>query len=259
MSLIERIVSIVTYLAESQSYHGVTEIGKELRINKSSVNRILSTLESLKWVVQDHETRKYRLGSRILEIGVSLMSHLNIRIVSMPYLYQLRDLINETAMLSLRVEFERIFIEQVQDNHEIRMVAELGKRYPLWCGAQGKVILANMEESEIGEVINNLIKSGISVLASGQRVDVNILLKELGEIRKQGFALSVGERVIEATAVAGPIFDSDNRIAGAISVGGPLQRFTVDMAKQYGPFISQIAMKINLQLGAFSGTVTKNK
>jgi DNA-binding IclR family transcriptional regulator len=137
----ERIILVVNYLAADQLYHGITEISKKLKLSKASIHRILSTLERQRWVIQDPETQKYRLGSAILEIGLSNMSQLDIRVASLPYLYQLRDSINESAMLSLRVGFERIFIDQIQDKHEIRLIAELGKRHPLWYGAQGKVIL----------------------------------------------------------------------------------------------------------------------
>jgi len=252
MDVISRLVSVVNYLAADQSYHGISEICQKMRVNKASVHRILSSLEGMGWVVQDPETRKYKLGSPLLEIGLSLLSHLDVRMISLPYLNQLRDSLNESAMLTLRVGFERIFVDQVQDNHEIRLLAGLGKRYPLWCGAQGKVMLANLEEREIEMVIDNLIKSGIRVLASGQNLDIDGLRKELVEIRKQGFAVSVGERVIGASAVAGPIFGPDNRVAGAISVGGPLHRFGIDRASECGPLVSQVTEKISLQLKGFN-------
>jgi DNA-binding IclR family transcriptional regulator len=252
MDVIKRFVSVVNYLSADQSYHGITEICQEMRVSKASVYRILSSLEDLGWVVQDPETRKYKLGSALLEIGLSVLSHLDIRMVSLRYLNQLRDSINESAMLTLRVGFERIFIDQVQDNHEIRLIAELGKRYPLWSGAQGKVMLAHLEEREIEMIVDNLIESGIRVLASGQNLDIDGLRKELVEIRKQGFAVSVGERVIGASAVASPIFGQDNRVAGAISVGGPLHRFSVDKARECGPLVSQVAEKISLQLRGFN-------
>jgi IclR family acetate operon transcriptional repressor len=250
MDVTERVIAIISLLTRHKGFHTVTGISKELGISKSTAHRIVSSLERLQWVVRDRWTRRYRLGPGALEIGLSMLSHINIRSISLPYLYQLHDTTNESAMLSLRIGLERVYIEQVESNSELLMKAELGKRYPLWCGAQGKAMLAYMEDSEIEAVIDNLIQSGVPVLASGQVLNMNDLREELAEIRRQGFAVSFGERVQGTAAVAAPIFGHDNRVAGAISVGGPQNRFSVEISKHYGAMVSKAAKDINLRLGA---------
>lgn len=249
MKTIERIIAIITYLAVDPKFHGVTEISSELRITKSTAHRILSSLESLRWVAQDPRTERYRLGSMALQVGLSAVSNTDIRSISLPYLYDLQDNTNETAMLSLRIGSERVFIEQIQGKHEVRQIVELQKRYPIWLGAPGKVILAYMEQSEIETVLYNLVKSGVRTFASGQVLDISRLQRELAEIRRLGFTVSVGERIPEVTAVAAPIFNQNHQVVGAISVAGPISRFNVDMANNYGALVSQAARNIGFQLG----------
>lgn len=249
MNTVQRVITIISYLAAANGHRGVTEMSKELGLSKSGVYRILSSLESAQWVVQNSGTQRYTLGSRILELSLSLLSNLDLRTASLSYLEELCSATKETAMLSGRVGLERIAVEQVPGYYEVRHLPEPGKRLPLWCGAPGKVMLAHLEESEIETVIDSLARSGVSVLASGQPVDIDRLREELGEIRRQGFAISSGERVVATNSVAAVIFGHRHRVIGAISVSGPLPRFTADLARHYGPLISQAARRISVRLG----------
>lgn len=248
----ERVIAIISYLAATNEPCGVTEMSRELRLGKSSVYRVLSSLENVQWVAQKPETQKYTLGIRVLEFSLSRLSNLDLRSASLSHLEELGSATKETAMLSGRVGLERIAIEQVPGYYEVRYFAEPGRRLPLWCGAPGKVMLAHMEESEVEAVIDNLGKSGVSVLASGQPLDIDRLREELGEIRRQGFAVTVGERVAGGSGVAAPIFGYNHRVVGAISVTGPLPRFSADLARHYGPLVSQAARQISLKLGDFT-------
>lgn len=251
MDVTDRVVSVITYLSLDRDFHGITEICTQLRISKSTVYRILSSLERHRWVAQDTKTRRYRLGNGILEIGLSILSNLDTRSVSLPYLYQLRDTTSETASLSLRVGLERTYVEIVQGSEQLRLIHELGKRHPLWCAAQGKAILAYMDEGEIEAVLNNLINSGVRAFASGQIIDIDNLRKELTEIRKKGFSVSFGERIAGTAAVAAPIFGAYDKVIGSIATGGPANRLSADAAKHYGTLVSRIAREVSLELGAF--------
>lgn len=251
MSIVERVVVILNHLAVAQATCSVTEVSRELGLSKSTVYRILSSLQDKAWVTQDPETQRYTLGGNLLELSLSLLSKLDLRSFGLSYLSELSLATNETGMLSLRVGLERMIVDQVPSYHEVRHLGEPGKRLPLWCGAPGKVILAYLEESEIENVIESLGKSGMQVLASGQPLDIDRLREELAEIRNQGFTVTVGERIAALTGVAAPIFGRNHEVMGAISVSGPLPRFSPEIAKQYGPLVKQMASKISLRLGHF--------
>jgi DNA-binding IclR family transcriptional regulator len=239
----------MNYLATVGKAVGVTELSKHLSISKSSAWRSLSCLERQQWVLKDPVTGMFTPGIGVLELGLTLWSKLSLRSISLPYLTELRDITGESTMCSIRVGLERIYVESIESLHLVRYVAPLGKRLPLWAGATGKVILAHLEEGERERVIDDLRKSGLHVYASGEAVDADRLVEELAKIRREGFAVSTGERVAAVTAVAAPIFDHNHRITGAMCVTGPLPRFTPEIAADYGPLVSQRATKISQQLG----------
>ncbi len=249
MKTVERVVDILNHLAESQAECSITEISRQLGLSKATVYRILSSLERERWVTQKPETRGYTLGSKVLQIGVSMLSNFSLTRDCRPFLKQLRDATGETAILNMRDDLQRLVVEQIQGYHEVRHLAEPGKRLPLWCGAPSKAILAFMAETEIEAVIGDLMKSGVKVLASGQAGGVDRLREEIADIRRKGFAFSVGERVAGVFGVAVPIFDRDRQVVGSVSVSGPLARFNAGTVAKYRPSVSQAAREISLRLG----------
>lgn len=242
-------LNIVNLMIISNKPKRLTEISKELSISPATTYRIMVSLKNEGYVIQDQVSKKYMVGNRLLEMALTLVSHLELRNVSLPYLELLHNQLKENVMLSCRVGLERMFIEQIQCSHELRFVTELGRPLPLWTGAPGKVILAYMKKSEIEQVINNLKQQKIKSLATSQALNIDNLLKELTHIRKVGFSISKGERIIGSISVAAPIFNRDNQIVGAISTGCSAFIFTSDMAISYGPLVRSVAKKISLQLG----------
>jgi DNA-binding IclR family transcriptional regulator len=252
MNTAERVIAILSYLATVNRKSSLAEISKGLGLNKSSVYRILSALKHVDWISQDSETQKYTLGNRILEFCMSILADFEIRKDSRQYLEEIRNTTGETALLALRVGFERMYADQVPSYHELKHLAELGKRLPLWLGAPGKVMLAYMDKDEVETVMDNVKKSGMSVMASGQPVNVDKIQAGLADIRRKGFCLTVGERVAGITTLSAPIFDYYHRVIGCICASGPLSRFNPDVAIRYSPLVVMAARKISQQLGDYS-------
>jgi len=248
MDRVERITSIISLMAHRRVPWRVTELGSELKIDKSSISRILASLERKQWV-KKLPNDAYVLGDGILEMSLSVISGIDIRRVSLPYLYELNNQTRETVGLAIRVDFEDIIIDQVESQNSVRHVLSLGVRYPLWSGATGKAILANMEESEIESICSRLKNAGDLILASGVKLNIDKFREELIIIRKQGYAISLGERTPITSAVAAPIFER-SKVKGAILATGPLHRFDESVAKNCSRFVIQAAHNISMRLGS---------
>ncbi len=246
---VERIIKVLNHLVNANSPCTLTSVAKDLGFSKSRTHRILNALKDEGWVEQVPETRLYTLGTCALQFSVSLLSQLNLKSVSSPYLRELSETVRETTLLCLRTGTERMYVDQVVSGQELRHIVELGKRLPLWLGAPGKVILAYMEEDEIELVIRQFIETGNNYLASGKYRDKNMLLEELVNIRAQGFATSEAERLLSIVGVAAPIFDKDNSVIGTISIAGPTPRFNIDLANKAGALVVSYAKKISSHLG----------
>jgi DNA-binding IclR family transcriptional regulator len=246
---VERVINILNYLASSQKPCEVREISKQLRIEKSSVSRVLAVLKKLKWVDQLPDST-YILGDKPLEFGLSIISRVDLRKIAQPYLTELNNVTHETSALTIRMGFEEIYMDQVESKFPVRLVLQLGGREVLWRGATGKAMLAYMDSGEVDQVFEELKKSSRITLVSGKVLVINKLLEEIAEVRKQGFAVSIAERSQAAACVASPIIDRNNKVAGCISVTGPLPRFNEETAKGYGPLLKKAAQDISAKLGS---------
>jgi IclR family transcriptional regulator, KDG regulon repressor len=246
---VERVISILNYLAESGKPCEVREISADLDIEKSSVSRVLSALKKLKWVEQFPDST-YGLGDKPLEFGLTIISRLDLRKVSQPFLAELNNITHETAGLTIRMGLEEIYLDQVESKFPVRHVLQLGDREVLSRGATGKAMLAYMDRHEAEKVIEHLRNSGKTVLISGKTLIISKLLDELVEIKKQGFAISIAERSQSSACVASPIIDHNNIVTGCISVTGPLPRFNEETARGYGPLLKKAAQEISVKLGS---------
>ena len=249
-NIIDRLMTIVSHLARSSTPERMTEIARELKLSKTTTFRILHRLEKGQWVTCDPDTGMYKIGTKMMEIGLSIRSNTPIVAIVMPFLTELRDTTNETVGLSIRVDNERIFIEEMQSNRELRFISPLGRRLPLWAGAVGKAILANLKETEKTEFFNQLEQQGLPAFSSGKTLDINELLTELVQIQKDGCAVSIGEREKGTSAVASPIFDIHNEVIGAVNIAGPTDRFRKEVLSRYSSLIKRTADFINQKTGS---------
>jgi DNA-binding IclR family transcriptional regulator len=255
-NMVERLMAIVSYLASTDTPKRLTDIARDLRLSKASTLRILHSLEKGQWVITDPNTGMYKIGYRIMGMGLSILSNTPIAAMSLPYLTELRDVTNETIGLSIRVENERMFIEDIQSNRELRFIPPMGKRLPLWIGAAGKVILANMAKKEITAVLDKL-RIQTPKLDSGEPLNITKLNNELAQIRKEGCSVSIGERESGTAAVAAAIFNRHNEVIGAVTIAGPIERFNKNVIKKYCKLIKITADNINQQTGATISGGTK--
>jgi DNA-binding IclR family transcriptional regulator len=249
MSSAKDTIEIVSFFITSKGPQKLTDVGKAVHISNSTVHRIMSSLKTAGWVVQDLLTKKYEVGPRLLEMAFRLTSQMDLKDISLPFLQRLNGEVKEVVTLSARVGLERIYVQQVLSDHELQPIVEIGTRLPLWVGASGKAILAYLEEEEIESVMKVAEQSGSSHFASGDAIDFRKLRQELIKIRSQGFSLSKSERVAGTTSVAAPIF-SNGHVVGSLSVGGPTVRFSLELARRYAPMVKKTAGRISLQLVA---------
>jgi IclR family acetate operon transcriptional repressor len=223
---------------------GVTEIAKELGYSKAVVHRILNSLRTRELVTIDDETHRYSLGPAAVGLGLTYLEGLDVREIARPTLQKLSDESGETATLSLRTGWERIYIDQVTPSREVKMEVVLGQSFPLHAGGSSKAILAFLSDEEQAEYTNLPLKK----LTGSTVVDPDMLRDELADIRKRGYAMSFGERREGASSVAAPIFDHEGHAIASMSISGPLERFRL-VAKQNADLVLEGTKAISIAMG----------
>lgn len=218
----------------------LTEIARLTQLNKSTVYRLLATLEEKGFLSRDPDTEKYRLGFRIWELSAHLSRSDDPAVLFLPGMERLRDQIEETVSLYVRDGAERVRVQAVESLQAIRRVAPVGARMPLAVGAAGKVLVAFAAPS---------IRDGIlSDPQWPENVDPGQYTEQLREIRKQGYATSVEEREAGTSAVAVPIFGQKGEVVAALAVSGPVGRLTEERMKEVVPHVLEAAEQMQKML-----------
>lgn len=227
VTTIERATDVLFLFASDRPSLGVTEIASELGISKAVVHRILTSLQARDLVSSNPSTRKYSLGPAVLELAATYRDQLNVRPFAIEAMQRLSDKTGETATLSIRTGWRRSYVEQVTPTSEVKMTVTLGVQYPLHAGSSSKAFLAFLTPSEQEAYIKG---SDLEAVTESTITDADTLRRSLAEIRKRGYAISLGERQTGAGSVAAPIMDGSMPVA-VISVCGPLERFKPIAAK----------------------------
>ena len=155
------------------------------------------------------------------------------------------DATGETATLSLRHGWHRLYIDQVTPPNEVRMTVSLGRPFPLHAGSSSKAFLAFLPEAEQDEYIQTQV---LDAVTDKTITDADELRKELRLVTRRGYAKSAGERQRGAVSVAAPVFDHEGDVAGVISVCGPAERFAAH-ADEAAKHLLAGARELSRQLG----------
>ena len=223
---------------------GVTQIADELQLSKAVVHRILASLRTRGFVEIDEESRRYSLGPAALGLGLTYLQKIDVRDLARPLLRDLSDATNETATLSIRRGMQRMYIDQVTPDREVKMIVQLGHPYPLHAGGSSKCFLAHLPPDVVDEYLAGPLES----MTPSTESDPATLRRQLAEIRSRGYSLSLGERQPGAGSLASPIFDHQSEVAAVMSVCGPIERFS-HAADAYASLLLGATAKLSRKLG----------
>jgi len=223
IATVERAADVLLHFAATPRPNlGITEIADELGLSKAAVHRILASLRSRGLIELDEQTRRYSLGVAAMRLGLAYLDRIDVRRIALPFLRELSERTNETATLSIRIGFHRIYVEQVTPNREVIMSVTLGTPYPLHAGASSRAFMAYLTEEELNTYLETV---PLEALTPSTITDKDALRADLAAVRAQGYAHSISERMSGAASLAAPVFGHDKVPIAVISVCGPMERF----------------------------------
>jgi len=220
MRSLERALHILAILENAGSSMGLTELGRASQLSKPTVLRMLLVLE--KYGFAEKRQGRYRLGAAVLPLAHAYLLGNELTRVTLPVLQELAESTGETTSLFVRLGFKRVLVQRIEGLHPMRFALPLGERLPIHVGA-GKVLAAAMSDDEIQQMLDEL---GEIRFANGKPFPREEVLAELKRVRKQGYAVSLGERMLGIVAVAAPVIDAHGATIAAVSVAGTADRIS---------------------------------
>jgi len=241
---IDKALDLLEFLSVNEQETGITEISKKLHMGLSTVHRIITTLKSRGYVIQNQQTTKYRLGIKLFALGCAVQSIKRLVEITKPYLRQLSQVTNETANLAILEGKEVIYLDTIESPEILRTEIMAGTRTPAHCTALGKVLLAFISDGEFESLYKN--DEPLTSLTSNSIASLEELKKHLKKVKEQGYALDREEYKIGINCIGVPIFGRNEAIA-AISITGPASRFTLDKMEKVKDELITISKKISNQ------------
>ncbi|WP_240434452.1 IclR family transcriptional regulator [Streptomyces sp. YIM 130001] len=216
---VDRAVSILQVLA-ARGPSGVTDIAEALEIHKSSVFRLLATLEARGLVEQDNERGRYRIGYTMVELAGGVTKGDDLSLLSRPVCRELAAAVGETVNLAVHEGDEVISIDQVIGNAAITSIDWIGKRTPLHATSAGKVFLAHLPQDEVTEILAQPLEEYTEYTVT----DPALLKEQLQTVRELGYGVASEEHEIGLAALSAPVRSLNGEVVAAVTLSGPTFR-----------------------------------
>lgn len=226
---------------------GLNDLCRKLGANKSPVSRILAALKNRGAIVQDPETKKYRLGYALLELASRVLEGPGFHDLIRYDLPVLARTTGETAHLGVLDGYDVLFVGQAQSTDPIRMYARLGLRVPSHCTSMGKVLLAALPEP-VRETYYRTYE--FRAFTPHTILTPEGLREELAHVSFQGYAVDNEEHRLGVRCVGAPIRDALGNVVGAVSISGPAFRMTDERIPELSKAVRDTATSMSHQLGS---------
>ncbi|MBR1153350.1 IclR family transcriptional regulator [Bradyrhizobium sp. JYMT SZCCT0428] len=243
---VDRALSIIETLAEDDAGYRLSDLAIRTGLSTSTVHRLLSTLESRRFVQFDRTESKWHVGARSFTVGATFARRRNFSAQAVPYLRKLRDLTRETANLAV-VDDEFIVVLTRMESREImRSLTQVGGRVAMVASGVGKAVLATWSDEDVNVIIRH---HGMPRLTEKSIVRPSDLFKELEKVRRQGFAIDDEEACMGLRCIAAVVYNDCSEPLAAISVSGMTSRLTDDRLPQLGQTVREVAAELTVALG----------
>jgi IclR family KDG regulon transcriptional repressor len=217
---VERAMQILSAFDSEHADRGVSEIAQVTGLHKATTHRIMMTLLNGGFLERTQDGERFRLGTRLVELGLGALRGLDLRRAAFPYMEQLVERFDETCDLGIFDRGMVLYVEVVHSEHSLTIAARIGRRLPAYCTASGRVFLAFLPP----QVVEPLLNQPLEPCTEKTTTSLAQLREELEATRQRGYALDDEEFEAGIRAVSAPIWDIDGNVIAALSVPGPVHR-----------------------------------
>jgi DNA-binding IclR family transcriptional regulator len=243
---IERALSVLECLAEAKRGFSLSEIARRLRIPKSSVHLILSTLERRAFLQKNVNTGRYCFGLRLVSLSRNAIENLDLREEAKPFLRSLMEESGFTVHLAVMERDEAVIIDKVEAPGLVRLASWIGRRLDVNCTGVGKVLLAFLPDGEL----DRLLKTKEFARHNSRTIFSKTALKrELLRVKQAGYALDDEEDEPGVRCIGAPVFNQDGKAVAAISIAGISSQLASNRVPILANLVKQVAGNISARLG----------
>ena len=246
LSSLEKAIKLIELLGNYPKGISLSHLSEQSGLPISSVHHILSTFQEYDMVRQEKNTKFYMLGLKFLTISRKLLDSLNLRTVARPLLEEFQEQTGEMVFLSVLSGGKVVYLDKLQTPGHLVLATEVGYSLPPHACTSGKTLMAWRSQKEVMDIYPT------EVLPPHRKNTVmtrTMLLKELEEIRAQGYCIGTEQYFQGIRGVAAPIL-IDGQSVASVCMAGPISYMTMDRVnKKIVPLLMKTVSTISTLLG----------
>lgn len=243
---VERAVQILEFLTTMPDGAGVSDMAAGLKIPKNSAFRIATTLKNHDFLLMDPDSKRYRLGRRLLSLGWAVMGAGDLTGRAWEVLRHLRDLSGETALLGVIANDHGVVLEQAPSLQPIKFVIDIGTRFALHASAPAKAVLAAMSAAERRRIIAGLDFVRFTANTCPDRGTFERMVAETAE---RGWAFDNQEYHDGVSCIAAAVLNHRGEPVAGIWITGPSPRFEGSRLPSLSKLVVSASVELSRRLG----------
>jgi IclR family KDG regulon transcriptional repressor len=241
---VDKCFAILEALAQSSESMGISELSRQLHLNKSTVFNLLHTLIDLN-VLESQAEGKFSLGTRFYTLGNMAGKRSALIQTAHPFLETINEQTKLSAFLGLRSDVHAILIDKVDSAYGIKVSSEIGMRMPSLAGAGIKAMLSQLPDAQIDEI---LARTKLKRYTPYSVVNKAVYRKQILEVRAEGIAYDREEYIEGMVAVAVPVQAGNKLVQAAIWTVGLTRQVPDSFFPELAELLKGISREINCRL-----------
>ncbi len=233
-------------LFQKKQEMGISELSEAMGLSKSTIYGLVNTLVTFGYLEQNEETKKYRLGMKLFELGTTVEQRMDLRREARPYCEDIARRYGQTVHLATHWEGEVVYIDKFDQPDFLISYSQVGKRAPMSCTGVGKALLAYLPQTYLEQYV---FTKPLPQKTRNSLSTKEALLKNLETVRRLGYAVDDEEIELGLRCVAAPIFNHQGQPVAAVSLSGMVNKMTPDVLKALAADLVSCAAAISAQLG----------
>jgi IclR family pca regulon transcriptional regulator len=246
---LERGLAVIRSFSPEAPNLTIAHVAERTGLNRAAARRYLKTLEALGYVLQDDD--RFSLTPRLLDLGFTYLSTLDVTSVVHPFMEQVTDALHESCSVSVLDNHDVVYIARRAANRIMSINLAVGSRLPAHATSMGKVLLAYLPPDELEHYFESVVREP---LTANTIVDERSLRAVFEEVRENGWAVADEESELGVRSAAAPLEGRDGEVHAAINVSAHAARVSLDqLQRDYLPVLLEAARGISKALGAKGG------
>ena len=241
---VEKCFSILELLSKNDKPLGISDISRQLALNKSTVFNMVYTLIDLN-VLECMDDGKFGFGPRFYVLGSAAGNRSALIRVAHPYLEKINTKTKLSAFLGIRADLRSVIIDKVDTAHGIKISSEIGMQMPVLAGAGIKAMLSLLSGQDLNKL---MLGASFKRYTPYTIVEREAYLTEIDKVRREGIAFDREEYIEGMVALGTPISTNSRNIQAAIWVVGLKQQIAQDSLQHLTPLLKGVSEEINQRL-----------